>query len=121
LLMHAILIVPHLPAICCMFDEMAKTSTFAEIQAHPQIITIRTEAIANQIYIRIHDNGKGMSQEVKTKIFDHLFTTKPVGKGTGLGLAIARQIVKEKHGGKIEVDSKLNQGTEFTIIIPVTA
>jgi predicted ATPase/signal transduction histidine kinase len=101
-----------------MFDEMAQTLTFTELQAHPQTITIRTGVTNNQIYTRIRDNGKGMSQEVKEKIFDHLFTTKEVGKGTGLGLAIARQIVEEKHGGIIEVNSVVGEGTEFTILIP---
>lgn len=59
-----------------------------------------------------------MSEEVKQKIFDHLFTTKAVGQGTGLGLAIARQIVVEKHQGTIEVYSALRQGTEFAIVLP---
>ncbi len=104
-----------------MFDEMAQTSTFAELQAHPQQITISTEAIANQVYIKIRDNGKGISTEVQGKIFDNLFTTKGVGKGTGLGLAIARQIVEERHGGTIEVNSRLEKGTEFVISIPIKA
>ncbi|MBD2357519.1 AAA family ATPase [Tolypothrix sp. FACHB-123] len=103
-----------------MFDEMAQSLTLQEMQAHPQQITISTEAIANQVYIKIRDNGKGMSPQVQEKIFDHLFTTKGVGKGTGLGLAIARQIVTEKHGGTIEVNSVLGQGTEFAIAIPIT-
>ena len=60
-----------------------------------------------------------MSDEVKQKIFDHLFTTKSVGLGTGLGLAIARQIVVEKHTGELEVNSALHQGTEFVIRLPV--
>jgi signal transduction histidine kinase len=60
-----------------------------------------------------------MSEAVKDKIFDHLFTTKGVGKGTGLGLAIARQIVVEKHGGSIEVQSELGQGVEFCIRLPI--
>ncbi len=59
-----------------------------------------------------------MSKEVKQKIFDHLFTTKGVGKGTGLGLAIARQIVVEKHGGEITVNSVCGEGTEFMIFLP---
>ncbi|MCF4968192.1 AAA family ATPase [Nostoc sp. CMAA1605] len=101
-----------------MFDEMAQTKSFLELEANPQIITIRTEVISNQVYIRIRDNGKGMTQEVQEKIFDHLFTTKAVGKGTGLGLAIARQIVVEKHGGSLSVHSELGKGTEFTIQIP---
>jgi signal transduction histidine kinase len=60
-----------------------------------------------------------MNEEVKQKIFDHLFTTKAVGKGTGLGLAIARQIVEETHGGKLSFNSVLGEGTEFIIEIPV--
>jgi|GEM_PF-582118 len=102
-----------------MFDEMAQMHTFTEMQTHPQKITIRTEAISNQVSIRIRDNGKGMSAQVQQKIFDHLFTTKGVGKGTGLGLAIARQIITEKHGGTIKVNSILGEGTEFAIAIPL--
>ena len=103
-----------------MFDEIAQQSTFANLEANPQIITIKTALIdLNTVEIRIHDNGKGMSEEIKGRIFDHLFTTKGVGKGTGLGLAIARQIVLEKHGGGLEVSSGLNQGTEFRISLPI--
>ncbi|MBD2435409.1 response regulator [Nostoc sp. FACHB-110] len=69
--------------------------------------------------IRIADNGAGMSEEVRQRIFDCLFTTKAVGKGTGLGLAIAHQIIVEKHGGAIYVHSTPNQGTEFAIVLPV--
>jgi len=60
-----------------------------------------------------------MSEEVKQRIFDHLFTTKAVGKGTGLGLAIAKQIVEETHGGKLSCNSVLGKGTEFVIQIPI--
>lgn len=102
-----------------VFDEMTQTRSLAEIKADRQQITIRTEIISNQVKISIRDNALGMSEDVKAKIFDHLFTTKTVGKGTGLGLAIARQIVVEKHGGAIEVNSTLGQGTEFIIILPV--
>ncbi len=72
-----------------MFDEMAQTQSFQELKTNPQQITIRTSLESNQVYIRIADNGKGMSQEVQAKIFKYLFTTKAVGKGTGLGLAFA--------------------------------
>ena len=102
-----------------MFDEMAQTQTYKELEANPQQITVRTQMIANRACIHICDNGKGMSEEVKNNIFKHLFTTKAVGKGTGLGLAIAKQIIVEKHGGIIEVNSLLGEGTEFTIDIPV--
>ncbi|MFW9261986.1 response regulator [Nostoc sp. CALU 546] len=71
------------------------------------------------VTIRIADNGIGMTEEVRQEIFNYLFTTKTVGKGTGLGLAIAYQIVVEKHGGVMEVNSILNQGTEFAIMLPL--
>lgn len=71
------------------------------------------------VTIRICDNGIGMTDEVKQHIFECLFTTKAVGKGTGLGLAIAHQIVEEKHGGVIQVNSTLYQGTEFAIVLPL--
>lgn len=69
--------------------------------------------------IRIKDNGVGMLPDVQKKIFDHLFTTNPVGQGTGLGLSIARQIVVEKHGGTLEVNSAPGQGLEFIIKLPI--
>ncbi|BAZ04741.1 AAA family ATPase [Calothrix sp. NIES-3974] len=103
-----------------VFDEAAQESTFTELKAKPQQITIQTTLInPNQIQIRIRDNGKGMSPETQARIFDHLFTTKAVGKGTGLGLAIARQIIVDKHNGTIEVRSQLGKGTEFCICLPV--
>jgi signal transduction histidine kinase len=75
--------------------------------------------IDNQVQIWIRDNDKGITEEIQAKIFDHLFTTKGVGKGTGLGLAIARQIVVDKHGGSLEVQSEPGQGTEFCIRLPI--
>lgn len=60
-----------------------------------------------------------MNQQVQARIFEHLFTTKTVGKGTGLGLAIAKQIIEEKHEGKITVNSQCGQGTEFVITLPL--
>jgi signal transduction histidine kinase len=71
------------------------------------------------VEVRIVDNGLGMSEEVQQRLFDHLFTTKPVGKGTGLGLSIARNIVEEKHGGKLTVTSKPGEGAEFAIVLPI--
>lgn len=102
-----------------MFDEMAQTQSFAALKTNPQKITIRTTTDLNQVQIQIGDSGKGITETVRSRIFDHLFTTKGVGKGTGLGLAIARQIVVEKHGGSLEVYSKLGQGTEFCIRLPI--
>ncbi|NES66258.1 MAG: HAMP domain-containing histidine kinase, partial [Okeania sp. SIO2D1] len=74
---------------------------------------------SQMVKISIQDNGCGMSEEVKNRIFNHLFTTKAVGKGTGLGLSIARQIVEEKHDGKLSCYSQLGKGTEFVLEIPI--
>ncbi|MEB3359331.1 MAG: response regulator [Synechococcales bacterium] len=104
-----------------VFDEMAQIQPFDDFLKHPQQITIRTRISFNQVEVCIQDNGKGMTADVREKIFDHLFTTKGVGRGTGLGLAIARQIVAEKHGGSLKVQSELGQGTEFCICLPIEA
>jgi predicted ATPase/signal transduction histidine kinase len=100
-------------------DESNNGRNFEEIKTNPNLIKITTLLENKQVKITITDNGKGMSEQVKQKIFDHLFTTKSVGKGTGLGLAIAKQIVVEKHGGSLSVNSTLDQGTELTILLPV--
>jgi signal transduction histidine kinase len=100
-------------------DEANQGRSYEDIQANPNWIKIRTWTEQNQVKIAIADNGLGMTEEVKARIFDHLFTTKGVGKGTGLGLAIAQQIVVEKHGGRLEVHSALGQGTEFYITLPI--
>jgi predicted ATPase/signal transduction histidine kinase len=95
--------------------------TFEAIKANPNQIFIKTLVKEQQIQIIIADNGIGMIEEVKQKIFDNLFTTKAVGKGTGLGLAIARQIIVEKHNGSLEVNSTLGKGSEFIITLPILA
>lgn len=83
-------------------------------------ITIHTEVIANnKVIIQIRDNGCGMSEEVKKKIFNPFFTTKPVGSGTGLGMSISYQIVK-KHSGQFDCITVPLQGTEFSIQIPIS-
>ncbi|MEG4817273.1 AAA family ATPase [Microcoleus sp. K5-D4] len=107
-------------AIEC-FDEFNQGRTYAEIEALPNTIAIITHLGEdnNSVVIKIKDNGQGMSSEVKSKIFDHLFTTKGVGKGTGLGLSISRQIVEETHGGKLTCESVLGEGTEFAIALPL--
>ncbi|MDZ8064731.1 MAG: AAA family ATPase [Nostoc sp. DedQUE08] len=100
-------------------DESNIGRSFQEIQTNINCITINTSLANSVVKITIADNGKGISESVKQKIFEHLFTTKAVGKGTGLGLAIARQIVESTHGGKLSCNSVLGEGTEFLIEIPV--
>ncbi|MEH2386789.1 MAG: AAA family ATPase [Nostoc sp.] len=100
-------------------EEYNTKRSLSSILANPNCITIQTRLAESgqHILIKIADNGVGMSPEVKQRVFDHLFTTKAVGKGTGLGLAIARQIVVEGHGGSLSCTSELGQGTEFVIQI----
>mgnify|MGYP003493434478 CR=1 FL=1 len=86
----------------------------------PSVITIRTEVLETRwVKISISDNGLGMSESVLKKLFDPFFTTKPVGQGTGLGLSISYQIVVKTHRGRLECDSTLGEGTEFTIELPM--
>ncbi|WP_413175032.1 AAA family ATPase [Anabaena azotica] len=100
-------------------EESNHGRSFQEIKAHTNLITITTSIVDKCVKVSIADNGKGMREEIKHQIFDHLFTTKAVGKGTGLGLAIAKQIVEETHSGKLYCHSALGAGTEFIIEIPV--
>jgi signal transduction histidine kinase len=95
--------------------------SYSDIEANPNQITIQTRLTEDQnhVLIRIKDNGVGMSPDIQQKIFEHLFTTKPVGQGTGLGLSIVRQIIIEKHQGTLEVNSSPGQGSEFVITIPI--
>lgn len=73
----------------------------------------------NKVLISIRDNGVGIPENIRSKLFNPFFTTKAVGKGTGLGLSISYQIVVEKHRGKLWCDSILGQGTKFVIEIPL--
>lgn len=104
-----------------VFDEIAATAGFDLIPPDSQRITIATGLSADQnaVEIWIRDNGCGMPEAIRDRIFDHLFTTKAVGKGTGLGLAIARQIVMETHQGELAVESILGEGTAFCIRLPI--
>ncbi len=84
------------------------------------IMRIETEKKDQSIIIRISDNGVGIPEKITDRIFDPFFTTKDVGEGTGQGLAIVHNIIVNRHGGSIKVDSKAGEGTTFEIIIPAT-
>jgi signal transduction histidine kinase len=73
----------------------------------------------DRLRISISDNGEGMSDEVKQRLFENFFTTKPVGQGTGLGMSIVRDIIENKHGGQLSFDSTEGVGTTFTFCIPI--
>ena len=83
-------------------------------------ITVATTVVGGQVRVDVSDNGHGIAENIQSKIFDPFFTTKEVGSGTGLGLSIAYKIVQE-HGGRIEVKSKVGQGTTFSVFLPVKA
>ena len=99
-------------------DEYNETRTSEEIKANPCQIRIKTEADENRVIIRISDNGPGMTDEVRQRLFDSFFTTKPAGKGTGLGLSISYRFVEE-HQGKLSCISSPGKGAEFIIEIPI--
>ena len=77
-----------------------------------------TKNLGDRVEIRIRDNGTGIPPEVKDKLFNPFFTTKPAGEGTGLGLSISHDIIVKQHGGSIEVDTEPGAFTEFRIVLP---
>jgi signal transduction histidine kinase len=80
-----------------------------------------TKNLGDSVEIRIRDNGTGIPPEVRNKLFNPFFTTKPAGEGTGLGLSISHDIIVKQHGGSIEVETQPGEFTEFTIILPRSA
>jgi signal transduction histidine kinase len=96
-----------------------KTSPDGEI--YRPTLTASTKDLGDCVEIRIRDNGIGIPPEVKEKMFNPFFTTKPAGEGTGLGLSISHDIIVKQHGGSIEVDTQLGEFTEIRIILPRTA
>src|SRR4051794_13013575 len=84
-------------------------------------LTASTRNLGGKVEIRIRDNGVGIPDEVKAKMFNPFFTTKPAGEGTGLGLSLSHDIIVKQHGGEITVATKPGEFTEFTIVLPRTA
>ena len=81
-------------------------------------LSAATKNLGNRVEIRIRDNGTGIPPEVKEKMFNPFFTTKPAGEGTGLGLSMSHDIVVKQHGGTIDVDTEPASFTEFIITLP---
>jgi two-component system, NtrC family, sensor kinase len=84
-------------------------------------LTASTKSLGDRVEIKIRDNGTGMPPDVKEKMFNPFFTTKPTGEGTGLGLSISHDIIVKQHGGSIEVDTQPDEFTEIRVILPRVA
>jgi signal transduction histidine kinase len=89
-----------------------------EGEAFRPTVKVTTRDLPDSVEIAIRDNGVGIPQQHRQRLFQPFFTTKPTGEGTGLGLSISYDIVTQQHGGTIVVDSKPGQFTEFTIRLP---
>ena len=88
------------------------------IAGYEPTVSVSTKKKENAIEISVKDNGNGIPEHIKEKIFQPFFTTKPTGQGTGLGLSLSYDIVKA-HGGELNVETKEGEGTEFIIKLPV--
>jgi two-component system NtrC family sensor kinase len=86
--------------------------------SRPKISSWIVGNLGESVEIRIRDNGTGIPPDVKERMFNPFYTTKPAGEGTGLGLSISHDIIVKQHGGAIEVDTQPGEFTEFRIILP---
>ncbi|MGH8030744.1 MAG: sensor histidine kinase, partial [Arenimonas sp.] len=111
------------PPVRCLPDELNQVWTnlvHNALQAmdHKGTLTVGLDRDGDEVLVSIGDTGCGIPEEIRARIFDAFFTTKPAGEGTGLGLDIVRRII-EKHHGRIEVDSEVGRGTTFTVRLPI--
>jgi signal transduction histidine kinase len=102
------------------FYAATKRKESADEGFEPTLCAV-TKSLGNRVEIRIRDNGTGIPLEVKEKMFNPFFTTKPAGEGTGLGLSMSHDIVVKQHGGRIDVDTIPGAFTEFIITLPRAA
>jgi signal transduction histidine kinase len=100
------------------FHAVAKRKAETAAAGYEPVVTAATRDRGDRIEIRIRDNGTGIPDEVKDKMFNPFFTTKPAGEGTGLGLSMSHDIVVKQHGGTIDVATEPGKFTEFTILLP---
>jgi signal transduction histidine kinase len=84
------------------------------------VLKVTTRELGDAVEVAVRDNGIGIGPELRDKLFQPFFTTKPTGEGTGLGLSISYDIVTQQHGGTIELDSRVGEFTEFAIRLPRT-
>jgi signal transduction histidine kinase len=100
------------------FYAATKRKDLAASNAYEPILSARTKNLGDRVEIRIRDNGTGIPPEVKDKMFNPFFTTKPAGEGTGLGLSISYDIIVKQHAGSIEVNTQPGEFTEVRIVLP---
>ena len=103
------------------FYATAKRKQGESDTAYEPTITASTRDVGDQVEIGIRDNGTGIPDEVRAKMFNPFFTTKPAGEGTGLGLSLSHDIVVKQHGGMLEVSTEPGSYTQFTIVLPRAA
>ncbi len=105
-------------AFYAVTEKKSQLDTIDQTVYNPTV-TVRTAYVGNKVEIHVLDNGTGMPESVKAKIFQPFFTTKPAGSGTGLGLSLSYDIITKGHGGTLTVDSTPGEGTEFTLTLAV--
>jgi len=121
---------PDMPAVPCVFSEMQQVllnvlgnaaQSFQEQSGRegPPRITVSTSLVGGEACITVADNGPGMGEETKRRVFEPFYTTKPVGQGTGLGLSVSYFIISDTHGGHIDVESVPGEGAKFMIYLPM--
>ncbi|WP_262483007.1 sensor histidine kinase, partial [Arsenicibacter rosenii] len=88
-------------------------------EGYQPTVWVSTQRHDDLIYIRVEDNGPGMAEAVRSKIFQPFFTTKPAGEGTGLGLSLSYDIITKGHGGTLTVESREGEGAVFIMRLPV--
>jgi signal transduction histidine kinase len=103
------------------FYAATTRKAIAADNAYEPTVTAATRNLGDRVEIRIRDNGTGIPPDVKEKMFNPFFTTKPTGEGTGLGLSISHDIVVKQHAGSIEVDTEPGEFTEIRVILPRAA
>ena len=103
------------------FYAATKRKAQADGDGYEPTLAAGTRSLGDRVEISVRDNGTGIPPEVKEKMFNPFFTTKPAGEGTGLGLSISHDIIVKQHGGSIEVDTKPGEFTKIRIILPRAA